>query len=383
MLSTLLLGAFVRSNNGHGIGTDASSLEVVKVSLTTTGGIGGVGYLVIKYRERASAERDEAEQKLLRAVERLGSESPQVRIAGVYALADVADTYRGDYRQRVVNILCGYLRTSRGTWETITETNGNEGEVTSKKAYISKDGAVESTVLEVLSTHLREQRERDGLRPSIAQQVLNDQLWCDCTFDLHGTCFIEHAVFTEMTFKSIANFRDATFYRGANFKRSRFRDTIFTGALFIESGAFSYADFEGIAVFSDTTFNMGATFLRATFYQEADFMDSTILMNAEFSYSRFCRDSTFERAEIYGAHFQGARFAGDLDTFALQGDVPDFRGTHFNADIDYRTLRILSIDEDTGLPPGASWARFDDEGNVIEVLPSERPSPENKPDDAS
>lgn len=126
--------------------------------LTTIGGIGGTGYLVIKYRERASAERAEAEEKLLSAVQQLGSESLQVRIAGVYALADVADTYRGDYRQRVVNILCGYLRTWRGTWETVADVEGDADESATKKVYVSHDGAVESTVLEVLSRHLRKRR---------------------------------------------------------------------------------------------------------------------------------------------------------------------------------------------------------------------------------
>ena len=145
--------------NWRGAGAGASPLDVVKVSLTTIGGIGGTGYLVIKYRERASAERaerdaeqDRAEQRLLSGVQQLGSGSPQVRIAGVYSLADVADTYRGEYRQRVVSILCGYLRTQRGERETaVSEQDGPEQ---SSEEKVNHDGAVESTVLEVLIRHL-------------------------------------------------------------------------------------------------------------------------------------------------------------------------------------------------------------------------------------
>ena len=95
--------------NWRSAGDEANPLDIVKVSLTTIGGIGGTGYLVIKYRERASAERAErdaeqnrAEQRLLSGVQQLGSGSPQVRIAGVYSLADVTDTYRVADRKSVV-----------------------------------------------------------------------------------------------------------------------------------------------------------------------------------------------------------------------------------------------------------------------------------------
>ncbi|MFC2361775.1 MAG: hypothetical protein ACFNME_13405, partial [Actinomyces dentalis] len=193
--------------NWRGAGVGAGSLDLVKVSLTTIGGIGGTGYLVIKYRERASAERaerdaeqDRAEQRLLSGVQQLGSGSPQVRIAGVYSLADVADTYRGEYRQRVVSILCGYLRTQRGEWRTIVNEQDGPEQSSEEKVYVSHDGAVESTVLEVLVRHLRKRREKTKHREAVVTQLVeDDQLWCDCTIDLHD------AVLTE-----IANFRDAT-----------------------------------------------------------------------------------------------------------------------------------------------------------------------------
>ena len=224
--------------NWRGAGAGAGSLDLVKVSLTTIGGIGGTGYLVIKYRERASAERaerdaeqDRAEQRLLSGVQQLGSGSPQVRIAGVYSLADVADTHRGEYRQRVVSILCGYLRTQRGEWRTIVNEQDGPEQSSEEKVYVSHDGAVESTVLEVLVRHLRKRREKTKHRGAVTQLVEDDQLWCDCTIDLHDAVLTEIANFQGATFTN-ANFQGATFtnvnFQDATFTNANFRDATFS-----------------------------------------------------------------------------------------------------------------------------------------------------------
>ena len=302
--------------NWLGAGAGARPLDVVKVSLTTIGGIGGTGYLVIKYRERASAERAErdaeqnrAEQRLLSGVQQLGSGSPQVRIAGVYSLADVADTYRGEYRQRVVSILCGYLRTQRGEWRTIVNEQDRPEQSSEEKVYVSHDGAVESTVLEVLVRHLRKRREKTKHREAVTQLVEDDQLWCDCTIDLHD------AVLTE-----IADFRGATFNRDANFR----------GATFTNDANFWDATFKRYADFRRATFKRYADFWRAAFNREANF-----------------RGATFKR----DADFRDAAFTNDAN----------FRGATFSRSAPPKGLPPEQVDED-GLPHGARWADADDEG---------------------
>ncbi len=220
-------------------GTKVSALELVKVSLATIGGIGAVGYLVIKYRERNSAERSEADKRLLSAVEQLGSESPQVRIAGVYALADVADTYRGNYKQRVVDILCGYLRTKRGEWETDPNLEEKNEDSETELRYISNDGPVESTILSVLALHLRKAQEN----PKVVQEVADDKLWCDCTIDLRNAVFAEYVPFDGVTINSKATWRGSTFVH-ANFKGANFNGkTSFKGVTFMKSVYFSEATF--------------------------------------------------------------------------------------------------------------------------------------------
>ena len=276
--------------NWRSAGAGASPLDIVKVSLTTIGGIGGTGYLVIKYRERASAERaerdaeqDRAEQRLLSGVQQLGSGSPQVRIAGVYSLASVADTYRGEYRQRVVSILCGYLRTQRGEWRIIdSEQDGPEGP-SEDRVYVSHDGAVESTVLEVLIRHLRKRCEKKKHREAVTQLVEDDQLWCDCTIDLHGAFLTEIADFRGATFTNDANFERATFTNDANFER----------ATFTNDANFSGAKFKAHANFWDATFTDHANFSGATFTNDANFSGATFTNNAYFGRATFTNHAYF------------------------------------------------------------------------------------------
>ena len=310
--------------NWRSAGAEANPLDLVKVSLTTIGGIGGTGYLVIKYRERASAERAErdaeqnrAEQRLLSGVQQLGSGSPQVRIAGVYSLADVADTYRGEYRQRVVSILCGYLRTQRGEWRTIVNEQDGPEQSSEEKVYVSHDGAVESTVLEVLVRHLRKRREKTKHREAVTQLVEDDQLWCDCTIDLHDAVLTEIANFRGAAFNRYANFRGATFTHDADFQGTTFNHADFQDATFNHAN-FWGATFNRYAHFGGATFNH-ANFQDATFNGDANFQDATFTNNANF------RDATFSRSA------------------PLRGLPPGW------------------VDED-GLPYGARWADADDEG---------------------
>ena len=342
--------------NWRGAGAGTGPLEVVKVSLTTIGGIGGTGYLVIKYRERASAERaerdaeqEQAEQRLLSAVQQLGSGSPQVRIAGVYSLASVADTYRGEYRQRVVSILCGYLRTQRGEWRIIdSEQDGPEGP-SEDRVYVSHDGAVESTVLEVLIRHLRKRREKTKHREAVTQLVEDDQLWCDCTIDLHDAVLTEIADFEHATFND-ADFGGATFNRYADFERATFNgDAHFGGATFNGYAHFGGATFNGDAYFGGTTFN-GTNFLRATF-NHANFWDATFNRDAHFW------DATF----THNANFWDATFNRDANFGGATFNRADFRDATFSRSAPPRGLPPGRVDED-GLPHGARWADADDEG---------------------
>ncbi|HEY3507145.1 MAG TPA: hypothetical protein VGN37_30670 [Actinocatenispora sp.] len=91
-------------------------LDLVRIALTVTGGVGGVVALTIAYRKQRLAETAERREdtkvyaeRYGRCAEQLGSERPAVRMAGVHALAGLADDWPAG-RQTCVDVLCSYLR---------------------------------------------------------------------------------------------------------------------------------------------------------------------------------------------------------------------------------------------------------------------------------
>ncbi|MFG1941341.1 hypothetical protein [Nonomuraea sp. NPDC048826] len=85
-------------------------LEVIKISLAVVAGVGGVVALVIAYRKQRLAEAGEAREhtklyaeRFDKATDKLGSEAPSVRLAGVHALAALADDWPGG-RQMCIDV---------------------------------------------------------------------------------------------------------------------------------------------------------------------------------------------------------------------------------------------------------------------------------------
>lgn len=278
---------------GWRIGATHDPLDRIKVTLTALGGVGAVGYLVIKYRERAALERGEADEKLVRAVQQLGDASPQVRIAGVYALADVADTYEGPYHQRVVDILCGYLRTDR----LLKDANGDTRYATNDDGTpdydqpLSEDGAVESTILFVLANHLYVSHKDKGAKG------YSEGRWSQCHLDLHNA-YLTEAVIFHNTFVGNINAAGAQFTKDSSFLQCTFMgDTNFRNVKFVEVADFRFSKFKNTTVFSEAGFKSDAYFQGSTF-------DLTYFKNA-----------TFIGTVDFGGHLRGnaAHFKGESD----------------------------------------------------------------------
>jgi hypothetical protein len=300
---------------GWQLGAGHDPLDRIKVTLTALGGIGAVGYLVIKYRERSAFERGEADEKLVRAVQQLGDNSPQVRIAGVYALADVADTYEGPYHQRVVDILCGYLRTDR----LLRDSNGNPHYATVEEgdpedSPPSSDSATESTILSVLSSHLKSTIGSAETPSRLAKTSPGP--WSHCTLDLHGATITETVDFSGAHINKI-NSQETRFTRNI-----RFQDATFTGradfwsSTFAQDANFDRASFEEDADFENVTFSQYSTFQSASFMQNTSFQNSTFWQISSFQETKFLQTIAFQNTTFKGwANFKKSTFKKTFTSF--------------------------------------------------------------------
>ena len=339
-------GAIVGGASEARAGTNQNSgaFEAVKSALTAVAGIGGVAYLVIKYRTEQRETAGIADKKISAAVDQLGSDRASTRIAGVYALTDVADRYKGQYRQRVVDILCGYLRSDRETYPL-----GADGKpATDQPRSGDADEAVESTIFSVMRGHLRRECTDAETGETIVQTVDDDRLWCDCAFDLHGATFHEAVDLTYSTFERVADFRGTKFERDAGFR----------GACFARVADFGGARFTDYADFRVAAFAGGADFRRARF-----------TCGADFGWARFIGDANFARAAFTDfAYFGEADFRGGAVFSEIQGQLSfEFGACKFNRKFrgtDAYGFGPIPLPKDNdGLPADAVWKVFPEEGD--------------------
>ena len=320
-----------------------SSLDIVKIALTTVGGLGAVGYIVIRYRDSQASKRAEerelsrmVDDKMQAAINQLGAEQASTRIAGVYALAEIADMHHGgqhngnrpddDYRQRIVDILCGYLRSDRG--RPTTDENGKP----------RKDGnydkAVESTIIAVIRKHLQKERSDEQGNQVVAQTLEDDQLWCACSFDLHGAHIHETFDLSGATIQTSMNCDNVQFHGGARFRNCIIRYGSFVDAT-IKNTWFDYATITGTrfggATITGTRFT-GATITGTQFdvatITDAQFDGATItgtqfdgatITDARFTVATIT-DTWFDGATITGTRFTGATIT---DTWFIGATITD------------------------------------------------------------
>ncbi len=127
----------------------AARLDIIKVALTVVAGVGGVVALVVAYRKQRVTESAEIRErtKLLNerfgaACNQIGSEAPTVRLAGIYAMASLADEWP-EQRQVCIDVLCSYLRVPH---EPSLESEW----------YHDAESEVRLSVTSVISRHLRD-----------------------------------------------------------------------------------------------------------------------------------------------------------------------------------------------------------------------------------
>jgi uncharacterized protein YjbI with pentapeptide repeats len=264
-------------------------------------------------------------ERFATAAEQLGSDKPAVRLAGVYAMAGLADDW-AENRQTCVDVLCAYLRMPY-------EPDPGQDAPEPQRLTFQAIREVRHTVIRVITAHLKEDA-------AVSWQGLTFDFWgvvfdggdfngarfSRGTVSFYGAKFSGGTVyFNETKFSGgTARFDDAKFDGGTvSFNRAQFSGGLVT---------FSEARFSrGLVTFGDARFSGGTiTFSDARFtggtvsFNRAQFSGSTVSFgDTEFDGTRFSGgDVTFDDARFCGGDvtFVGAEFSGGTANFSYVSD---------------------------------------------------------------
>ena len=223
-------------------------------------------------------------ERFATAAEQLGDYRPAVRLAGVYAMAGLADDWK-ENRQVCIDVLCAYLRMP------YTPDPGRDAPEPQRLAFQAVR-EVRHTVILVIAAHLKKDAAVS---------------WQGLVFNFSGVIF------------------DGGDFRGAEF----------SGGLVI----FDYAEFSGGTVrFNRARFSGGRVFFGgAKFsggtvrFERAEFAGGTVSFRGtrlsggtlDFSHAKFSGATViFSHAQFSGAeiHFGDAQFSGGMVDFSQAGD---------------------------------------------------------------
>lgn len=235
-----------------------TAMDGLKLAGGLVVGVGGAVALVVAYRrqrlgeeshrrQEEAAQRDRARlynERFARASGQLGSDRPAIRLAGIYALAGLADDWQ-DGRQACIDVLCAYLRMpfrpqgSLPEFESPTHRRPRAWEILVNSADVANvqvldmagETQVRASVIEVL--HLR---LWSGARTS----------WFGARLDFTGAVF-EEVSFDAFDFSDCSVcFDDCLFLGDCGFSETTWcrTDASFLGAVFAGRLGFEYSTFE-------------------------------------------------------------------------------------------------------------------------------------------
>ncbi|MFE6022353.1 pentapeptide repeat-containing protein [Streptomyces sp. NPDC056441] len=364
---------------------DAKTLfDLVKLSFGVVAGAGALVALVVAYRrqrvDEVGAHREATRlhtERFSQAVDKLGSDSPAVRLGGVHALAGLADDApTQDLRQTCIDVLCAYLQLP------FTPDPGNDPAHQEEHHRYLALRAVRHTILRLIGDHYR--------RPKGTHRS-----WQGCDLDLTGVVIDGNMNFTGAVFSSgTVNFGNAKFSSGlVSFLHAEFSgsEVSFSGAVL--SG--------GIVSFNGTEFSGGiVSFLNAelsgseVYFGGAEFSGGAVsFFNTEFSGGEVSflgvkvagGEVSFFNAEFSGGEvsflnavfsrgrmsFTDAKFSGSEASFlnaVFSSSVVTFYGTVFSSG-------TVNFDPASGPAPDGLLAAVSTPGSATVVLPPAWVSP--------
>lgn len=282
--------------------------------LLTAGGIvtlsAAIVGLVISYRKQRDAEDSKFNSEFAAAASQLGGDSASVRIAGVYAMAALADQHL-KRRQQCIDVLCGHLRipydpqdAQSGLTERSATTTNEHIARTSKYLHMPGEREVRLTIIKVIREHL------------VREAPVS---WHGYDFDFTGAVF-DGGSFEKVSFEhSNVLFTGAKFTSGSvSFQQARFS----SGSVSFRSAQF----LDGSVFFTSAQFNGASVSFRSAKFLNAD---------VRFDVSNF-RAGSVDFAEAYflggsvsyvNSYFGGASVTYDNAKF-VDGRVK-FAGVEF------------------------------------------------------
>ena len=151
-LAWVLLG--VAGYRHHGAPALHDTVGVLQLVFASVAGAGALVALIVAYRRQKIAEADSVHDRTRVFNERftaiaaqLGDAQPAVRLAGVHAMAGLADDWKQN-RQTCVDVLCAYLRLP------YDPDPGDDAAPAERTAYRA-NREVRHTIIRLISAHLR------------------------------------------------------------------------------------------------------------------------------------------------------------------------------------------------------------------------------------
>lgn len=265
---------------------------------------------------RAATERD-LRTRFTSAAEQLGDERINLRQAGAYAIAGIADdwlTHAADEpmgtreAQVCIDLLCAALRDTQSALPL-----GKAGE--------PADQPVRTVIVHIIALHLRHDAEPSwrNLRFDLAGAYLHDVDFSQCHFD--GSLILTEAQFAGQQ---------------ANFTGSHFSNTTFDRAEFQRgiTAEFTHTIWKTLGLFERTVFGGSLEFDHSQFYAGANYSSASIgttaghASTASFQEARFSGTADFSYLDAYcSMTFYKATFIGPADFRRFDSEKPQHDGS--------------------------------------------------------
>jgi hypothetical protein len=264
-------------------------------------GIGGVIALTVAYRKQrlneAEVEGERAKlwnERFAAAADQLASERAANRLAGVYAMAALADEWDSG-RQTCVNVLCAYMRMP---YEVPPRREQREAIGLEEFRPILEERLVRKTVLSVIAERLR-------------AAPVPGRTWHECDFEFTGAT-IDEGNFSRTLFLGTVSFEYTRFPRGSiDFRGAVFRGPVSFRRSHCSGGRvlFDAAEFHSEVDFSALTVSEGfLNFNRTSFHHRRLSFASSVFSGGKVRFDS-CKFATGSRMVFNKSAFTGSDVA--------------------------------------------------------------------------